>query len=345
MPDADRLSGGGAAPIDAAVIREAARWLVRLHGDDAGANAAACRRWRAADPAHEQAWRKAERLAERFGAVPPALGVPVLMRPASAHRRALVRTLAVLAVAPPAAWLGWRLAPWQGWVANYATATGQRREIALADGSRLILNTATAVDVAFDATQRLLRLRQGEVHIQTAADARAFIVETPQGRLRALGTRFVVRLREGGAEGSDADGDDGAATTELTVLEHRVEITPRGGAAPRTVAAGQAVRFSAARIGPLLTLPAEAAGGAPGWTHGVLYADGMRLDDFLAELSRYRPGVIRCAPAVAALRISGAFQLADTEYVLTLVQETLPVDVLLRTRWWVTVVARGSAGA
>ena len=53
--------------------------------------------------------------------------------------------------------------------------------------------------------------------------------------------------------------------------------------------------------------------------------------------------VIRCAPEVAGLLISGGFQLADTDYVLATVQEILPVDVTLRTRWWVMVTPRGNA--
>lgn len=326
------------------VIREAAQWLVRLHSGEADAgDLAGCARWRAAHPAHEQAWQKAERMAQQFGAVPPALGVPVLTRrSAHAHRRAALRTLAVLGVAAPAAWLGWRHAPWQGWTADYATATGERREVVLADGSRLRLNTGSAVDVAFSDTLRQVRLHRGEIHIRTAPDApglqRPFVVDTPQGRLRALGTRFVVRLLP-----ADAGGD---GTARLTVLEHRVEIAPRGGGAPQILEAGQSTRFTPTAIAPpqpAALLPAAAPDGAPGWLQGVLYADNLPLADFLAELARYRPGVLRCAPEVADLRISGAFQLADTDYVLALLRETLPVQVVLRTRWWVTVVPRGTA--
>lgn len=337
------MSAPAAPALDPAVVRAAAQWLVRLHSGNAGtADLAACARWRAAHPAHEAAWQKAERLARQFGAVPPALGVPVLtrptMRPATyASRRAVLRTLAALGVAAPAAWLGWRHAPWQGWTAGYATATGERREAVLADGSRLTLNTATALDVAWSDAQRLVRLHRGEVYVHTAPDTpgahRPFIVETPQGRLRALGTRFVVRIED----------DGGAARTRLTVLEHRVEATPRGGGAPLIVDAGQHTVLGAAGAAPPASntlLPLAAPDGAPGWLHGVLYADGMRLADFLAELARYRPGVVRCAPEVAGLRISGAFQLADTDYVLALLRETLPVQVLLRTRWWVTVAPR-----
>ena len=337
------MSAPAASTPDPAVIRAAAQWLVRLHSGNAGAaDFAACARWRAAHPAHEAAWQKAERLARQFSAVPPALGVPVLtrptMRPAThASRRAVLRSLAALGVAAPAAWLGWRHAPWQGWTAGYATATGERREAVLADGSRLTLNTATALDVAWSDAQRLVRLHRGEVYVHTAPDApgahRPFIVETPQGRLRALGTRFVVRIED----------DGGAPRTRLTVLEYRVEATPRGGGAPLIVDAGQHTVLGAAGAAPPASnalLPLAAPDGAPGWLHGVLYADGMRLADFLAELARYRPGVVRCAPEVADLRISGAFQLADTDYVLALLRETLPVQVLLRTRWWVTVAPR-----
>lgn len=319
---------------DATVIRQAAQWLVRLHSGQAGADDwAACARWRAAHPAHEQAWQKAERLSQRFGAVPPALGVPVLTRHI-ANRRAVLRMLTVLGVAAPAAWLGWRHAPWQNWTADYATATGEHREVTLADGSRLTLNTGSAVNVAWSDTERLVRLERGEVYVRTAPDTaaapRPFVVETPQGRLRALGTRFTVRLQPAG--------NDAPATTQLSVLEHRVEATPRSGGTARIVKAGQAVQLTAMQV----EAPQPHTADAPGWTQGVLYADAMELGDFVAELSRYRPGVIRCAPEVAGLRISGAFQLADTDYVLAMLRETLPVQVVLRTRWWVTVVPQGT---
>jgi len=70
----------------------------------------------------------------------------------------------------------------------------------------------------------------------------------------------------------------------------------------------------------------------------VLAADNMRLDAFLAELGRYRKGWLRCDPQVAALRISGAFQLADTDAVLANLAHLLPVQISARTPYWVTVL-------
>lgn len=193
----------------------------------------------------------------------------------------------------------------------------------LADGSEVLLNTASALDVAFGANERLLRLRAGEVLVTTAADAaaRSFRMETPGGWLRAVGTRFAVRLL-------DED------TVHLAVIEGAVEVTPRHGAPQRVLQAGDQCRFTASGV----QAPAPLGEQALAWAQGVLYADGMRLDDFAAELSRYRPGIVRCDPAVAALRISGAFQLQDTEYILAMLRETLPVQVVTRTRYWVTLV-------
>ena len=315
---------------DTAVLREAAQWLVRLHSGRAGeADRAACEAWRHADPAHERAWQRAERLSQKFGAVPPSVGVPVLARQARGNRRAALRTLAVLATAAPAAWLGWRLAPWDSWTSDHATATGERRDVQLADGSRVLLDTGSAIDVRIDGTQRTVRLRTGAIRVTTAADARPFIVETVQGRLRALGTRFTVR------QDHDAHETASSPDVRLAVTEGAVEVTLRGASVPAgIVPAGQQTVLSAQGASTLAAVSPE----SQAWTQGVLYAENMRLADFCAELSRYRPGLLHCSPEVANLRISGAFQLRDTDYVLSMVATTLPVQVLTRTRWWVTVV-------
>lgn len=319
---------------DREASRQATQWLVRLHSGEAGeADLAACRRWRDADPLHERAWQKAERLMAQFGAVPATIAWPILNRRRS--RRAVLGAWAALGVSAPIAWMTWRAAPWESWSADYATATGERRQVTLPDGGRLWLNTGTLVDVAWTDTLRLVRLRRGEIQVQTAPDTegrhRPFVVETAEGRMRALGTRFVVRR------------DEGAEASALTVLEHRVEIAPRDGTAPVIVPAGQHTRFSrdaVEALSPNVSLPLAGPDGAPGWLEGVLYADDARLADFLGDLSRYRPGVLRCAPEIADLRISGAYRLADTDAVLALLQEALPVRVVHRTRWWVSVVPR-----
>jgi transmembrane sensor len=312
--------------INPAIIREAATWLMKLHSDDATeADQQAWQHWRSRSPEHQRAWQCAQRLTDSFSDIPPELGMPVLDRPVAyaQQRRAALKALALLLSAAPVAWLAARL-PWEDWTAEYQTATGERSNIALADGTQLILNTASSVDVKFDSRQRLVRLYTGEVLVTTAADkilpARPFRVQTRHGMLRALGTRFDVR-QEG-------------MRSHVTVFEGAVELTPLKAAAV-VVQAGQQCSFSANQAGPVLAADdAQAL-----WSQGALFADEMRLADFVQELSRYRHGRLSCDPAVADQRVSGTFQLRDTDQALILLSKLLPVRIERVTQYWVTVRA------
>ena len=318
-------SMGASGPIDPRVLEQAADWLMQLHSGAASAQQRrACERWRASDPEHARAWQRAEALLGKLGGLPPELAMPALDRSreldrTSARRAALLKLAALLAVVPGA----WLLMEQQGWRHDYRTGTGERRDIVLADGSRISLNTATTLDVQFDGAQRLLTLRQGEIAVQTAADAqrRPFFVATAEGRLEALGTQFSVRQ------------DDGR--TLLAVRQSRVRVRARSGA-QHILPAGRQVAFTAAAIGETAALD----GGALAWQRGMLLADAMRLHDFALELGRYRPGIVRCDPRVADVRVSGAFPITDTDAALVMLVSTYPVAA--RTRlggYWVTLDA------
>ena len=318
-------SVGARVPIDPRVLEQAADWLMQLHSGAASAQQRrACERWRTSDPEHARAWQRAEALLGKLGGLPPELAMPALDRSreldrSSARRAALLKLAALLAVVPGA----WLLMEQQGWRHDYRTATGERRDIVLADGSRISLNTATTLDVQFDGAQRLLTLRQGEIAVQTVADVqhRPFFVATAEGWLEALGTQFSVRQ------------DDGR--TRLAVRESRVRVRARSGA-QHIIAAGSQVAFTAAAIGE----PAALDGGALAWQRGMLLADDMRLHDFALELGRYRPGIVRCDPRVAGVRVSGAFPITDTDAALVMLVSTYPVAA--RTRlggYWVTLDA------
>lgn len=336
---ADHPADDDHRPLERAVARAAAEWLVRLADNPTPEDIDACMRWRAAHPEHARAWRRAERLNAKFDVLPAKVGMSALARAErgksraaidQSRRRAALKTLSLLLVAGHTGWLAWRTTPWRVWCADARTGTGERRTLVLADGTRLDLNTASAIDVAFDARERRVRLDAGEILVETAPDpqtpARPFIVQTDDGRIRALGTRFIVR------DVHELGGDNG---TQVAVFHGAVEITPAD--APhlaRIVSAGEQTRFTATSIDALTSADPHGAD----WTRGVLFAQRVRLADFLDELSRYRPGLVRCDPAVADLPISGAFQLADTDNILAALPETLPVRVIWRTRYWVTVV-------
>lgn len=303
---------------------QAAQWLVLVHsGEMTDSQRRACEQWRGSHPDHELAWRRAELVAQKFGLVPAAVGTPVLRRAAAANRRAAIKTLALLMTAGPATWAAYRMAPWSQWTSDVHTVTGEQRTVQLPDGSQLTLNTASAVDVAFDANTRRVSLRSGEILVVTAADpapvARPFIVESGQGSMRALGTRFIVRQNEN--------------SSHLAVTEGAVEVTPRANGAPRyVVAAGRQTDFTEQGGGvEMLAAHADA------WATGVLYAEKMSLGQFVAEIARYRKGILRCDPTVADMQVSGAFQLGDTDAVIKALVESLPIRVQFVTRYWATI--------
>lgn len=304
------------------ILAQAVDWYVRLH-DSAVSDTTRSewQAWLAADPQHAQAWGRIEQLQQRLGQAPAGVAT-VTLEQARQQRRQALKMFAVLLGAGVVGWQGYRASPWS---VDYATRVGERRQLTLADGSRLDLNTDTRVDIRFDAGQRLIHLRHGEILVETAKDSRPLSVQTDQGRILALGTRFVVRQ------------DDG--TTRVTVEAHAVEVRPRLATQQVVrVDAGQTVSVAADAVGPLQPAPAQASS----WTQGMLVAVDWRLQDVLAELSRYRPGYLGCAPEVADLRLSGAFTLDDSDAVLANLEDSLPVQARRLTRYWVRLEARAT---
>ena len=312
-------------PIDRDVARQAAHWLMLSHGGQMTTSQRQdCRRWRAANPEHERAWQRATQVQSQLGLLPRDMAMGTLNR----ERRLAIKHLLLLAIALPSGYAAQQLIGRQQWLADARTAVGERRDLRLADGTQLFLNSDSAVDIQYSADQRLIHLRRGEILVDSGSDPgqprhRPLRVQTEQGLMQALGTRFSVRRL------------DEQAVTRLSVFEGAVRIHA-GDAAGATLAAGQQASFSSHSVGAVQ--PADEF--ASSWTRGQLVADGLPLADFLDELGRYRPGWLRCDPAVADLRIGGTFQLANTDAILAALPHTLPVRVEQRTRYWVVVSAR-----
>lgn len=316
-----------APQIDPLILGEAADWLVHLHSGTATAkDRQAIQQWRGRSAEHALAWQRAEALLGDLRTVPGQIAAQTLQQVErrSVGRRRLLGRLGLVLLGGPVAWAAWQQQPWQSWTADLHTATGEQRTLSLPDGTRITLNTASALNLAFTQAERKVRLVQGEVLISTASDtARPFVVETPQGSAQAMGTRFSVRLL--------------ADRSQVSVLEGAVRLAPHSSGERLLLQAGQAGAFATARLWPGEPLDTSATA----WTHGMLVAKDMPLGALLAELGRYRVGVLRCDPAVAQLSVSGAFSVRDTDASLALLQDTLPVHISALTAYWVTVQARG----
>lgn len=324
---------------DAGIAQQAVEWWVSLNSGDANETLrAACVRWREAHPEHERAWRHIEKADQRMRQVSGTLGAAVaqaaLRAPRSRGRRMAVKAIAGALFVGTGAWVASDPLAVQWLRADAHTGVGERRTLRLADGTTLVLNTHTAVRLSMAGDARRITLIDGEIMVTTGKDAghvppRPLVVATAQATLQPMGTRFVVRQAAQGSAGGS-----------VQVFEGAVRVTPDQAGrddGARIVRAGEQTRFTSRDVAPVMPL----ADGDGAWVDGMFVAVDMRLDAFLAELSRYRRGYVRCDPAVAALRVSGTYPLGDTDAILAVLPHALPVSVASVTRYWVTIGPRG----
>ncbi|CAI3804707.1 Protein FecR [Pseudomonas sp. MM221] len=304
-------------------LRRAAEWFAHLcaNPDDPELRVQ-WRLWHSRSAEHEWAWQQLTELQARIGNMPQQFAWEVMekstLRESGPNRRTVLKALLLGAGTCSLAWQGYDLAP--KWMAEVKTRIGEQRQETLSDGTLVVLDTDTALDVIFNASTRLLVLRAGEVHVTTGKDSRPFRVRSAQGELRALGTRFAVRQLDG--------------LTRLSVYNHAVAAHPEKAADEAVIEQGQSVTFDSQRL--LVSRPLER--GEEAWAQGRLVVEGWRLDRLMGELQRYRSGYLGCAPEVSHLRVSGSYSLGNIEVTLDTIARSLPVRIQQRTRYWTRIV-------
>ncbi len=301
---------------EAAILAKAADWLVRL--EDAPEYHQAFTAWCAEDPRHQAAVDSLQQTLQRLeplAAMPAQAALNAVQRLAperSGRGRALTAlSLTLGLLLPTTLWL--QANPPAYLMADLKTGTAEWRETRLADGSRLLLDAQSAVDLEFDAQQRRLRLIQGDILVDVAHDGdRPFIVETPYASIHALGTRFVV--------------EQGDSTTWVTMLESRTEISSTATGARIILAAGQRLRLDAQGPGSpehLDVTPLEQA-----WQRRQLVVWDRPLPEVLATLARSQPGYLSYdAQALADFKVSAVLPQDDPQAALTLLARSFPLDV------------------
>ncbi|MGE7991208.1 FecR domain-containing protein [Pseudomonas sp. NPDC089554] len=304
-------------PFSPQVAEQAVHWLLESQDEGFGqARQQALEHWLQADHEHQRAWAHIQQVNQRLRGVASPVVHATLQAPPSPARRRALKALLLFGVAS-ATGLGLQQHnPLPGLMADYRSSVGQRRRLALSDGSQLHLNTRSAADVRFDGQQRRVDLLDGELLLEVAHDPRPLLLHTAKMALRLEAGRFNVRQFEG--------------FSQVSVFSGSALL---GGQA---LLAGQQARLlSGAWQG---IAPLEHNSGA--WVDGMLVVSQMRLVDFLAELSRYRQGQLGCSEQVADLRISGSYPLDDSERILEMLEVALPVRVRRFTRYWVTIERR-----
>ena len=326
-PISNAISGPVAAleALPAAVAEQAVHWFVELGVDrPSAATLSGWQSWLRADPLHERAWQHLKSMDAQWQTLPPGLAKSTLAAAAPKGRRRALQMLCLLAGGGTAALVAKEALDNGAWHADFRTAVGEQRTLELDYGTQVVLNTCSAINVEFSATHRRLRLLEGEILVSSAAGTPPLLVQTVHGQVQAFGPRFSVR-RE----------DD---STLASALQGHLQIRPQD--RPElltTLAQAQRLRFSASSVAPPEALDPD----SDAWSEGMLIAHGWQLSHFLGEISRYRRGWIRWDPAVAGLRVSGTYPLADTEQILKTLTNALPLEIRYLTRSLVMVSLKG----
>ncbi|POF42703.1 sugar ABC transporter substrate-binding protein [Pseudomonas laurylsulfativorans] len=295
-------------------------WLSLLHDQPSSGDQATFSQWLQADPAHAEAYARAQVLWElsegpaRTLANEDAFALQGYLNAMDKSRRSTVgRWSGALAMAACLLLMislgtGWQPMRWiDDLGADYVSAPGEIRTVTLADQSQVTLDADSAIAVDFSRGERHVQLRRGAGFFSVTHTGEPFVVDAEQGHARVLGTQFEVRLQPHGAQ--------------VTVLSGRVGVTADKNAEQQILSAGQQVAYGEGTAEKLHAVDSEAQ---LAWRQGWLNYYKATLADVVNDLSRYYPGrIVLLNDELAARRVSGSFPSRNPQAVLSSLQGVL----------------------
>jgi transmembrane sensor len=297
----------------------AARWFVRFQ--EPAVDVETYRRfeaWLAEHPQHRDEFQLLQGLWTATDLLPAArLKALCDTPPARSKRRPMVRYVVAASVLVVALGLGLfsGLNHPSTYTAEYSTVLGERRHVALPDGSVIDLNSRSRVQVRFEKSRRGIELTEGEAMFSVEHDTnRPFVVEAGNGKVTVTGTRFDVRrdsaqtrvaVEQGTVKVQSLDAADSDFVSLTAGLGSHID-------AQGNVAAAYAVN------------PAELAA----WRSGKLVFNNASLSEVAAEVSRYREKPLTVGnDKVGNLRLTSVFKSDNTDALLKALPSILPVTV------------------
>lgn len=207
-------------------------------------------------------------------------------------------------------------------VHQYASAVGEQRSIALADGSMVTLAPASYIAVRFSAGVRDIELRDGEATFDVAHDSsRPFRVHAGDNTVQAVGTRFTVNRLPSGTLVAVSEGKvkvtansswleslwrDDAATLEAG--KAKVESLGR----PAALSAGEQARIPQGQQA-MLRMPLEVSNEPVDGKRRLSFRNDT-LADIVSEFNRYNPRpIVVTDPLIREQRYSGVFHADDAD--------------------------------
>ncbi len=267
----------------------------------------------------EAAWRRADRMQ----ALRPVTGPPVQphrlrgwvsqVRPSWLGRAAVPMLLMLFVGA--GLWVREASTPADSGPAAevHVTERGGRTPLALPDGSRVTLNTATRLRTAITPTRRSVWLDEGEAHFEISPDpGRPFEVVVGSQRVRVLGTTFSVRREPHGVR--------------VSVLEGRVQLLGDRGTRPTLLTRGDVALANDRHVVVSRRSPHQLLDELA-WLEGKLVFDQASLADVAREFNRYSARQLLVDETAARIQVGGAFDAANVEGFARLLHAGFGLDV------------------
>lgn len=293
-------------------------WLIELQDEMATeAQHQAFELWYQASRDHQRAWQHIQTVNQRMSALSSSFGTSLAQasltdEPVSDRRYALKTLLMVLGFGLTG--YGWR----RGWHTDYQTRIGEIKAHTLVNDALLTLNTDSWVNVAVLPQTQDIELVRGELILQETGKQDRLLNRIRVNDSVIYPEHARLMVRQSGQQ------------VRVSVFSGLAQLVLANGVS-ETLFQGDSCRFD-----PYTVMSKEAViADSDRWQQGMLVARQMRLDQFVAEIARYRPGVLRCDPVIAGLKVSGTFPLQNTDLILQSVSRLLNLRVISRTPLWV----------
>jgi len=323
---------------------EASAWIAKLDKGLSGNEQQELQAWLCASEDNHatfmkmaQLWDQMDALAKLADICPPAINAPRRsMRfawPAAAMAASVLMAIALLTWMSPVVEPDRPVAIVTAAPDIYETAIGEQASHDLADGTRIVLNTNSRVTVSYSATNRLLELQRGEMHVIVARDTARPLSVLVGGRVvQAVGTEFNIEIT-------------GEQRIELVVTEGVVMVGIMAGPADTSspqaplvltqnatpVAAGQEVVIDS-DDDPAEPVAADAIDTDDiavklSWREGNLIFRGESLEEAVSEVGRYTEvQFIFLDEASKKVRVAGLFKAGDVEGLLAALRQNFNIS-------------------
>lgn len=198
------------------------------------------------------------------------------------------------------------------WQLSASTRIGERRVLALPDGSRVSMNTQTQLEARQDGSSRRVELLAGEATFEVAHDKdHPFIVRAAERDIRAVGTVFTVRTRSRDAVSVIVSEGRVAVTPAARPKRFGTPVRPDTGSPSRLLNAGERYEASRATV-QMKRISSQGIADALAWQNGMIVFQGEPLTEALDEISRYTDVRFEFDdPAIGGMRVAGVFRLDD----------------------------------